>query len=271
MFNYQREGVTAASATKDRGGRFGLGGWFKMGFVVLVAGCTSSNPLPAGDVPDTVPDFASASFRNPTQIDNPYLSFPVGATWTYAVETGEGAERIVVEVLDKTRVVNGVACRVVRDRVFLDDVLLEDTHDWFAQDDDGNVWYMGEEVDNYTYDRQGNLIDVTHEGAWEAGKDVAGTGEIALPGYVMPADPSPGDVYNQEYYPGEAEDRGEVVALGVEITLSDGTTYACLQTLDTNPLDGGAGEFKYYAEGVGLVAEEPADGGERVELVEATP
>lgn len=239
--------------------------------LVAAAGCPPTTPPPTDSPPDTVPDFSSASFSNSTQIDNPYLSFPVGTAWTYAVETDEGAERILVEVLDETREVNGVTCRVVRDRVFLNDALIEDTRDWYAQDDDGNVWYMGEDVDNYRYDGQGNLIDITHEGAWEAGLDVAGTGENALPGYAMPADPGPGDVYNQEYYPGEAEDRGEVVALGVEITLSDGTTYVCLQTLDTNPLDGGPGEFKYYAEGVGLVAEEPVDGGERVELVEVTP
>ncbi len=44
---------------------------------------------------------------------------------------------------------------------------------------------MGEEVDNYNYDAAGNLIDITHEGAWEAGQDVAGLGTIALPGHII--------------------------------------------------------------------------------------
>jgi len=86
----------------------------------------------------------------------------------------------------------------VRDRVFLDDVLVEDTHDWFAQDDNGNVWYMGEEVDNYDYDDDGNLIDITHEGAWEAGV------EDALPGVAMWADPAVGTSYYQDFYEDEA-------------------------------------------------------------------
>jgi hypothetical protein len=87
----------------------------------------------------------------------------------------------------------------------------------------------------------------------------------------MPAAPGAGDVYHQEYYPGEAEDMGQVVALNVSVTLADGSTYSCLQTRDTNPLDPGAVEFKSYAPEVGLVLEEVPGGGERVELVSIEP
>jgi hypothetical protein len=65
-----------------------------------------------------------------------------GTANIYQAETEDGIETIVVEVLDETRDVNGVISRVVRDRVFLEELLIEDTHDWFAQDDAGNVWYM---------------------------------------------------------------------------------------------------------------------------------
>ncbi len=224
-----------------------------------------------GNIPDTVPDFDAATFTNPTLIDNQYFPLTPGTTRTYVKETDEGAERVVEEVLEETREILGVDCRIIRVQEFLDDVLIEDTHDWHAQDDEGNVWYMGESVDNYNYDDQGVLIDITHEGAWEAGKDVAGLGTIARPGYIMLADPTPGDVYSQEYYAGEAEDIGEIVALSVSITLADGTTYSCLQTHDFTPLEPDADEYKYYAPGVGLVAEEPIDGSERVELVSIEP
>ena len=173
----------------------------------------------------------------------------------------------MVEVLDETRDVMGITCRVIRDRVYLDDVLIEDTHDWYAQDDEGNVWYMGEEVDDHNYDDEGNLIDITHGGAWEAGLDVVGAGVTAKPGYVMKASPAPGDIYHQEYYAGEAEDMGEVVALDVPVTLSDGTVYTCLQTRDFTPLEPDVNEHKYYASGVGVVLEEVVDGDERVELI----
>jgi hypothetical protein len=145
--------------------------------------------------------------------------------------------------------------------------LIEDTRDWHALDDAGNVWYMGEAVDNYNYDDQGRLIDVTHEGAWEAGKDVANLGTIAQPGYIMKANPMPGEVYHQEFYRGEAEDMGEVAALNVSVTLANGMTYSCLQTRDFTPLEPDVNEYKYYAPAVGLVLEETVGGGERVELV----
>jgi hypothetical protein len=223
-------------------------------------------PAADGTIPDTVPDFAAATFTDSTQISNSLFPQTPGTTRSYTADTPDGVERIVIEVLNDTRVVMGVTCRVVRDRVFLDGVLIEDTLDFFAQDDDGNVWYLGEEVDNYNYDDSGNLIDVTHEGAWEAGKDVAGRGVAARPGHVMRAAPAAGDAYHQEYYPGAAEDQAEVVATSVALALSDGRMFICLQTRDFTALDPAAAEFKYYASGFGLVAEEPVGGGERVEL-----
>lgn len=239
------------------------------GLAALACGCTLT---PAGDgaIPDTVPDFAAASFSNPTQIDNAYFPLAPGTMRTYTAATADGTERIVIEVLEETRQVQGVTCRVVRDRVFLDDLLVEDTRDWFAQDDAGNVWYMGEEVDNYNYDDDGNLVNITHEGAWEAGKDVSALGVTALPGFQMPASPQAGDVYHQEYYAGEAEDQAQVVSLSAAVTLADGSSYVCLQTRDFTALDAGANEYKYYAPGVGLVLEEAVSGGERVELVSRT-
>jgi hypothetical protein len=38
----------------------------------------------------------------------------------------------------------GVRTVEVRDQVYEADVLTEDTLDWYAQDDQGNVWYFGE-------------------------------------------------------------------------------------------------------------------------------
>ncbi len=232
--------------------------------LLLLGGC----PLTGfNDVPNSVPDFDAAQFTNPTRIDNPYFPLVPGSAKTYELETSEGLERTVVEVLNETRVVAGVTCRVVRDTVTLNGQVIEDTYDWFAQDDDGNVWYMGEEVDNYNYDDSGALLDITHEGSWEAGQDVLGLGVEALPGYQMLASPTAGANYYQEYYAGEAEDQGEVVSLSALVTLSNGTTYTCLQTRDFTELDPDAQEYKYYAPGVGLVAEEPVGGGARGELV----
>ena len=221
-----------------------------------------------------VPDFGAADFTDPTTVDNPYFPLQPGTTWTYTAETEDGVETTVVEVLDETQVVNGVECRVVRDRVYLgdglpldtEDLLIEDTHDWYAQDDAGNVWYMGEDVVNYEYDDAGNVVGADSEGSWEAGVDGA------EPGYLMLATPAAGTSYYQEYYEDEAEDMAYVVATGVTVELEDGTVYEdCVQTLDWNPLEPDVMEYKWYAPGVGVVKEEALTADEVVELTEVTP
>jgi hypothetical protein len=211
---------------------------------------------------EEVPEFDAANFTNPTTVNNTYLPLIPGTILNYEAQTEDGVETIVTEVLNTTRVVNGVECVVFRDRVYFEGLLIEDTHDWFAQDDDGNVWYMGEDVTNYEYDDDDNLIDTNDDGAWEAGVDGA------LPGIVMWADPEAGFSYYQEYYEDEAEDLGMIVADGVTVELENGTTYAdCLQILDWNPLEPETLEYKYFAPGVGLVKEEVLDSGESTELI----
>ncbi len=208
------------------------------------------------------PAISVTDFSASTNINNTYLPLIPGTAHTYEIDTGDGIEQTLVEVLATTRTILGIDTVVVRDRVFLDGVIQEDTHDWFAQDNFGNVWYFGEEVDNYNYDDIGNLIDITHEGAWEAGVDGA------QPGIVMPANPRVGDSYRQEFYAGEAEDLAAIAATNVAITLSDATPYTTLKIKEWNPLEVPvAVEFKYYAPGVGLVREENEAGDEQADLV----
>ncbi|MHC4407579.1 MAG: hypothetical protein ACYS0E_13220 [Planctomycetota bacterium] len=229
--------------------------------ILVMGGCGGGKTNPKNNDP-AEPAFASALFSvAPTQVTNPYFPLRTGQTSLFQAETEDGFETIVVEVLDTTRTVAGVECVIVRDRVYLGELLLEDTHDWFAQDDEGNVWYMGEEVVNYEYDDDDNLIGTDHDGAWEAG--IAG----AEPGIIMKAILQVGDRYRQEYWEGEAEDMGEIVALDVLVTLENGVSYRCLQTRDWNPLELDSVEFKYYAPGIGMVVEEKPGGGERVEFV----
>jgi hypothetical protein len=137
--------------------------------------------------------------------------------------------------------------------VFEDGELVEDTRDWYAQDVAGNVWYLGEETAEYE-----NGEVVTTAGSWEAGVDGA------LPGIVMLADPRVGDVYRQEFYEGEAEDVGMVVALTGEVSVEAGTWSGedVLVTEDWTPLEPGVREQKTYALGVGVVHEVQIEGGD---------
>jgi hypothetical protein len=188
-------------------------------------------------------------------VDNPYFPLTVGAAWVYEAVTDEGTERTEMEVLAETKDVWGVTAAVVRDTAYLDGEMIEDTWDWFAPDNDGNIWYLGE--DTYEYE-DGEVV--SSAGSWEAGMDGA------LPGMVMPISPTVGDAFFQEYYIGEAEDMAEIVSLDETVSVPAGEFTGCLETRDFSAIDPTANEFKYWCEGVGLVKVEEGD--VIVELIE---
>jgi len=193
-------------------------------------------------------------------IDNPYLPLQPGMSWAYEGESDGERERVEVVVTDQRREVMGIPAVVVRDTATVEGEVVEETDDWFAQDRDGNVWYLGESTTAYEDGA------ASEEGSWEAGVDGA------LPGIVMPADPQVGDAYRQEYLAGEAEDMGEVVALGRSVEVPTGPYEDVLVTRDWTPLEPETVEEKEYAPGVGLVRETQTAGGEgTLELVAHAP
>ncbi len=175
-------------------------------------------------------------------ITNSFLPLTPGSRFNFSTQTDKGLETGEFEILQETKVILGITCTVVKDKVYLNNQIIEDTYDWFAQDKSGNVWYMGEQVDNYV-----NGVVDNHYGSWEAGVDGA------EPGIIMAADPAPGLYYRQEHYLGQAEDQAEVVANNETITVSAGTFKNCIKIRETNPLDPSFLEFKYYAPAIGLV------------------
>lgn len=189
-------------------------------------------------------------------VDNPLLPLIPGTTHVYENDL----ERIEVSVTDDTKEILGVTTTVVRDTVFEDDEIIEDTFDWFAQDVDGNVWYFGEDTKEY----EGGQV-VSTEGSWEAGMDGA------KPGIVMYADPEVGSPpYRQEYYPGIAEDMAEVLSVSESVLVPYGEFESCLETNEFTPLEPDVNEHKYYCTGVGLVLEVDVNTGDRTELTEIT-
>lgn len=228
--------------------------------VALLVGCggddTPSEPvIDPGDGGNYAVDIDPTAFT--TVIDNPLLPLLPGNEWIF--EDGEG-ERTEVTVTDRTRLVMGIDAVVVTDQVFEDGELIEDTEDWFAQDAEGNVWYLGEETAEY----EGGEV-VSTAGAWEAGVDGA------LPGIVMPADPQPGQAYRQEYFAGEAEDLAEVVGLDGTASVPAGDFTDVVVIKEWTPLEPKVVEEKYYAKGVGPVLEVAVAGGSgRNELIEHT-
>jgi hypothetical protein len=193
------------------------------------------------------------------EIDNPYWPMSVGSRWVYSETDSEGAEqRVVVTVTDRTKeIANGIEARVVHDEVTEDGVPTEVTDDWYAQDAEGNLWYMGEDTTEYE-----NGKPASTSGSFEAGVDGA------QPGIIMPADPEVGQTYRQEYYEGEAEDEGAIVKVDAQAEVPFGHFAPVVMTQDTNPLEPKVLEFKFYAEGVGPVLADSVSGGsDREELL----
>jgi hypothetical protein len=195
-----------------------------------------------------------------TRIDNPYWPMAPESRWVYRETAGGSVERAEVTVTKDTRKVDGITSRVIYDVVTKDGKLVERTYDWYAQDSAGNLWYLGEDTKEY---ENGEVS--TTSGSWEAGVDGAEAGVI------MPGKPRVGLAYRQEYYAGEAEDRGRILSLDEKVRVPFGRFDNVLMTEDTAPLAPRLVEHKYYARGVGPVLSVAASGGsERSELVSFT-
>jgi len=212
------------------------------------------------------PDFDPDNFVDPAEIGNsvapnPYFPLVAGTQWVYE----GGGETITVTVTDKTKLIDGVTCVVVNDLVAEDDVPIEDTDDWYAQDLAGNVWYCGEisrdfEVFDGDNPEEPELVAI--DGSWKAGRD------SAKPGILIGATPQVGDIYQQEVSLGDAEDIAEVIDTSGNESVAAGFSCNnnCVVTREGTPIEPGVYENKHYVPGLGLILEEDMEGN-RVELV----
>ncbi len=208
--------------------------------------------LQAGGLVDTsLERFLASDFSDSDNITNPWWTLPAGSNFLYFTESDGECEWNLVEVLNATTDnfggdYAGTDARIILDRAWLEPDCAYDednppdasdfaavavgtpeetTYDWFAQDDDGNIWYMGE--------------DTFSDGS-DAGSFIAGCDD-AEAGIVMLADPQKGDFYRQEFYEGEAEDWGKVTTF---IDAED--DLVCLKTKEWSPLETGHIEHKFY-------------------------
>ena len=210
----------------------------------------------AGSASGYEPVLDPANFT--TTIDNPYFPLPVGRTWVYqGVKDGQTQEDRVT-VTNETKVVaEGITARVVSDVATHNGTLLEKTSDWYAQDKQGNVWYVGENTAAYL---PNGKVDTS--GSWEAGV------HDAEPGLVMEANPQIPDAYRQEFLSGQAEDTAWIVNTSGSATVPDGTFKNVLTSLEATRIEPGAYDRKVYAPGIGMIREEALTGAtEYAELV----
>jgi hypothetical protein len=177
-------------------------------------------------------------------VTNPFLPYKPGTRIHFEGVRGTTPQTDDELVLHKHKRVLGIRCTVVRDTVSEHGRPVERTFDWYAQDRQGNVWYMGE---NSLELKNGRFVRASD--SWESGVNGG------KPGIIMPGHPRRGDRYRQEYYPpGDALDQARVLGRRGAVTVPYGSFAKPLVTLEYSPLEPQT-EKKYYVRGVGEVKE----------------
>jgi hypothetical protein len=170
---------------------------------------------------------------------NPYFVLEPG----YQLVLEDDDERLVITVLDETRVVDGVETRVVEERETKGGTIIEVSRNFFAVSRRTNsVFYFGEEVDDY---KDGKLVG--HAGAWISGENGARFG------LIMPGVPLLEGRHYQEIAPGVAMDRARIVSMSETVKVPAGEFTNVLEVEETTPLEPREREYKLYAPGVGLL------------------
>ena len=195
-----------------------------------------------------------------TVIDNPYFPLPVGRQLVYTGVKDGQTQRDTVTVTDQKRVILGISTTVVSDVATHDGTVLEKTFDFYAQDKQGNVWYLGEDTTAFLSNGKTDT----------SGSFVAGVNG-AQPGIIMEANPQIPDAYRQECAAGQAEDTAWVVGTTGTVTVPYGKVRNVLTTLEATRIEPGAYDEKVYGPGIGIVREQALTGtSEFAELVSVT-
>jgi hypothetical protein len=182
---------------------------------LVAAGCTddagsgsvtgsgeASRTISQPPVPPRIPvapqtervDLAMPTFSDPTTVTNPLFPVSLQESVLMLGHVDGKPFRTEVTLLPETRIIEWEGQRVEtlvsQYNAFLGGRIEEIAYDYYAQADDGSVWYFGEDVFDF---RDGAAV-VT-EGTWLAGRD----GPAAM---IMPGTPQVGDVYRTENAPG---------------------------------------------------------------------
>jgi hypothetical protein len=209
-------------------------------------------------------DFDAKNFSDSTKIDNKYSPLAPGDQFVFEGRSNRGLGRLphqaIFTVTDLVKEVNGVRSVVLWDRDINNGKLLEGELAMWAQDDDGNVWLMGEYPEEY--DESGKFEQAPD--TWLAGVD------RAQAGIMMRKDPKTGtSTYRQGLAPtiGFA-DVARVEKTGQKDCVPTGCYEDVVVTRETNPDEPADGfQLKYNAPGVGTIRAAPRGGKEKEVLV----
>jgi hypothetical protein len=228
----------------------GLLTWWSLSALTAARGSpalAAAMPIMHDDARDLM-EIDAKKFNRPTQIDNKWMPLTPGKQLVYEGHTIEDRKRIphrvVYTVTDLLKVVNGITTVVVHDLDISNGYMEEQELTFFAQDEDGNVWHLGQMREAYEED------EYIGGQAW-----IVGHLEGAKAGIMMPANPREGTPSYSEGFappPFNWTDRGRVRKMGEKTTVPAGAFETVLieEWSSTEPA---ASQFKYYAQGIGTV------------------
>jgi len=217
----------------------------------LVAGLAISLRTARAEVPSSPP-----TFSNPLTINNAFFPFQPGGLKVYAGNDHGTRVKAIEHYLTATRTFtlngNNVPCHILVEEAYESGDLVERSFNYFAQADDGTVYYFGEVVNIIE-----NGVIVSHDGSWLVGgatlpSDPPGTGNAPTPGLFMPANPELGDVFKQEDLFPIVDETDEVVGVDLDVLVPAGKYEDAIAIKESSRLDP-ATEIKWYAPGVGVV------------------
>ena len=218
-----------------------------IGAAIAVAIAAVSGSTAGATQPANAPVFDPNNFV--AVVDNTYFPLPVGRTLVYSGIKDGQTQRDVVTVTNQTKVILGVSATVVSDIADHNGTVLERTSDWYAQDKQGNVWYLGEDTVHFLANGKGDTT-----GSWQSGVNGA------VPGIIMEANPQIPDAYRQELLAGQAEDTAWIVNRGGTVSVPYGKVKNVLTTLEATRLEPGAYDQKVYGPGIGIILEQSLTG-----------
>jgi hypothetical protein len=203
------------------------------------------------------PPQTGGRWRDHFEVDKADLR-PTGANAYITMQPGRvlrlkhGNDTLTVTVLADTKEIDGVTTGVLEERETKSGSLVEVSRNFMATDrTTGDVYYFGEDVDNY---KNGKVV--SHDSAWRAG---AGGARFGL---MIPARPAVGQMFYQEIAPKVAMDRVEVVSVDETVKTAAGAFEHCVHLRETTPLERDV-SHKYYAPGIGIIKDDEFELAER--------
>lgn len=217
---------------------------------VAVALSLHMPPIPAQEDPErALLDFDPGKFTNPTTITNEFWPLKPGTQFVYEGFTMEEGvrtpHRIEITVTDLTKIIGGVRALVIHELDYVEDAIEEAELAFRAQDDEGNIWHLGEYTEIYSE------IDYVGGRIW-----MEGFPEGARAGIMFPAQPQAGGPSMSQGFapaPYNWSDRGRVTKTNEQTEVAAGSYDSVVVIEEFNDEEPGAVQLKYYAQGVGVV------------------